>query len=196
MLSFKEYHLIISESIRYPVSVRTDKYKIQFDNIARSNPRFKETAAEIWKRFESDPNSVSEFEKYRKEFTGTDRDGNSLKFYKLEINPPGSAQYRAIAFEPNDCDGLLIWVWVGTHEEYNKVWRYGSTILKHIPPEWVNKQGGLEFACKNARDARSKNLPFPQTHQQALRRKEFNRIQTLKRLELKNKYRKIASGYL
>lgn len=186
MLSFKEYHLLVTESIRYPVSVRTDKYKTQFDSIARSNPHFKETATEIWKRFDIDPNSVPEFEKYRKEFTGTDRSGNSLKFYKLEINPPGSAQYRAIAYEPTDCEGLLIWVWVGTHEDYNKVWNTG--FLKRIPPEWVNKMGGLEFACKAAREAKGKNLSGPAAQQQALRKKEFNRQQALKRLELKRRY--------
>ncbi len=36
--------------------------------------------------------------------------------YKLEL----PEHYRAMAFEDN---GELIWVWVGSHEDYNGIWR-------------------------------------------------------------------------
>ena len=88
MSLFKDMFALVLESQRWPVSVRTAKFKNMFKK-HRGNKDLLYTAQELWNRIDKDPDTVPELTRFRHEHTGTDRAGTSLDFYKLEINPPG-----------------------------------------------------------------------------------------------------------
>jgi len=159
----------INESLRWPVSIRTVKYLSLF-NIHKNNIQLVKKCEELWKKIEADPNNVKELTIFNIGVVGSDRDGRKLKFYSLHINPPGQAQFRAIAFEPREREGIIIWIWFGTHEEYNKEY---LRIINHIPSEWVNRnRNGLNFMGDRAAAARLENLPHTQDKENSIKRQQ------------------------
>lgn len=179
---FYERYWSLMESLSWPVSVRTEKFKKQFSEFAR-NPRFVETYTKLYKRVEEDPEQVRELTAFDSASSGN----VSLygKFYKLEINPPGQNQYRAIAFEPSSCNGLLIWFWVGTHEQYNNEWR---TQIRKVPSDWAAQAPYLVHACKSAKLAKQYRLPSALSRIEAQKTREANKIAALKRQQLRRRY--------
>jgi hypothetical protein len=106
--------------------------------------------------------------------------------------PGNRTHYRILGFEPADQRGLIIWDWIGTHEDYNKIWaqKAGS-----IPNGWyLNKNGsGVNFgklepwlrAAVNAtKNAKEKNLPYGQAELDAKAKRLAAAAQKQKRKQL------------
>lgn len=183
MKLFLEKYQELLESLQWPVSVRTDKFKKQFDGL-KLNARFVKTYMDLITRILDNPEPVRELSAYSSEHVGKTVSAFGT-FYKLEINPPGQHQYRAIAFEPSECPGLIIWFWIGTHEDYNKEWR---NQIRKVPSDWVAQAPYLVHACRNAKAAKGLKLPAPQSSIEAVKRREASKIAAAKRQELKRKY--------
>jgi hypothetical protein len=167
VLLFNEFfyssYYVITESRRFPVSVRSKNYK-RMEAGLMNETGFRETAAELWRTFNDDPEAA------RMDFLANNIRNPHGTWYKLNLRIPGTrTHYRILGFEPNDCKGLIIWDWVGTHEDYNKIWaqKAGS-----IPNGWYISRGGdvnfnklepwLQAACRAAMNAKEKNLPYSQ----------------------------------
>ena len=148
---------VLTESKQFPVSVRTPNYKRLEDRLfIDANPR--QAAQELWSKVSQDPNSVG-LDKF------TTIKNPHGKWFKLKLRIPGQqGDYRLMAFEPSECPGLLIWDWVGTHEDYNKVW---PEKIKTLPSGWLNTAGRvrepyLVHACQAATNAREKGFSMPE----------------------------------
>ena len=163
----------INESLRWPISIRTAKYVSLF-NTHRNNIQLVKKCEELWKKIEADPNNVRDhLATFSIGVVGSDKEGRKLRFYSLHINPPGQAQFRAIAFEPRECEGIIIWIWFGTHEEYNKEY---LGIINHTPSEWVNRnRNGLNHMCDRAAQARKLNLPHTQEKEDSINQQQKER---------------------
>lgn len=185
---FYSNQYIITESRRFPISVRNKNYK----NLERefiTDPAFKMAADETWRKFNDDPKDPSiDFD-----FLGNNIKNAHGTWYKLSLRIPGNrTHYRILGFEPADQRGLIIWDWIGTHEDYNKIWaqKAGS-----IPNGWyLNKNGsGVNFgklepwlrAAVNAtKNAKEKNLPYGQAELDAKAKRLAAAAQKQKRKQL------------
>ena len=169
-MSFKAFYFdyFLTESRRFPISVRNKRFK-KLEARLSSDPRFKTAAEELWQHFNTnpdDPNLGLEAMTRINNLHG--------RWYKLPLRVPGmSADYRLLGFEPNTCPGLIIWDWIGTHEDYNKAWK---DICGSVPGGWMATRGGevptdippwMAAACKAAREAKGMNL--------AMGKKEYDR---------------------
>ena len=174
----------INESLRWPISIRTAKYVSLF-NTHRNNIQLVKKCEELWKKIEADPNNVRDhLVTFSIGVVGSDKEGRKLRFYSLHINPPGQAQFRAIAFEPRECEGIIIWIWFGTHEEYNKEY---LRIINHTPSEWINRnRNGLNHMCDRAAQARKLNLPHTQEKEDSINQQQKEREDREKKEAWKN----------
>jgi hypothetical protein len=157
--------IILTESRRFPISVRNKNYK----NLERefiTDPAFKAAADEIWRKFNDNPEDPSiDFS-----FLGNNIKNAHGTWYKLSLRIPGSrTHYRLLGFEPREARGLIIWDWIGTHEDYNKIWAQKAGSL---PGGWYLSKGGLvnydklepwlQAAVDATKNAKEKNLPYGQ----------------------------------
>jgi len=166
VLLFNEFfyssYYVITESRRFPVSVRNKNYK-RLEASLIKDQSFRDAAAELWRTFNDDPDAAG------LDFLGLNIRNPHGTWYKLNLRIPGSrTHYRILGFEPNTCRGLLIWDWVGTHEEYNKIWAQKAG---NLPGNWYISRGGVEpgkldpwmdAACRAVKNAKEKNLPYSQ----------------------------------
>lgn len=148
---------LLTESRQFPVSVRTPAYKKLEDKLF-FDIASKAAAQDLWSKVSMDP-SAGGIEKF------VNINNSHGKWYKFKLRISGrQGDYRFLAFEPNDCPGLLIWDWVGSHEEYNKIWK---NKIGTVPSGWLDQRGRvrspyLTHACLAATDARGKGLPMPE----------------------------------
>jgi hypothetical protein len=169
-MSFKAYYFdyLLTESRRFPISVRNKRFK-KLEARLSSDTRFKAAALELWQQFNTNPDNPSLGFSVMSKI-----DNLHGRWYKLPLRVPGlSADYRFLGFEPNSCPGLIIWDWVGTHEEYNRVWK---DICTGVPGGWAATRDNqvptdippwMAAACKAAREAKGMNL--------AMGKKEYDR---------------------
>ena len=159
---YANMYYTLTESRRFPVSVRNADFKRLENNIKVTTPGYREAALDLFNKFNTDPESVG--------FTpfGVNIRNPHGTWYKLHLKIPGaSADYRVLGFAPNKAPGLIIWDWIGTHEEYNNIWR---EIAKGLPGDfYLDKAGnlgklepGMSKAVDAAIDARARNLPMSQ----------------------------------
>jgi len=157
---------ILTESRRFPVSVRNKNYK-SLEKELITDPVFKAAVDEAWRKFNVNPEDPSiDFD-----FLANNIKNAHGTWYKVSLRIPGSrTHYRVLGFEPNDARGLIIWDWIGTHEDYNKIW---DKKAKSIPNGWyLNKSNAgvdfdklepwLQHATNAAKNAKEKNLPYGQ----------------------------------
>lgn len=170
ILDYLNESFILTESRRFPISVRNKNYK-KLESEFIADPAFKATADEVWKKFNDDPQDPSiDFD-----FLANNIKNAHGTWYKLSLRIPGSrTHYRILGFEPNEARGLIIWDWVGTHEDYNKIWAQKAGSL---PGGWYLGKSGfvnydklepwLQAAVNAAKNAKEKNLPYGQAELQA-----------------------------
>ena len=195
MILFNEFYrgYFFTESRQFPVSVRNTNYKRLENRLMRDN-RFRIAAAELWQEFNIDPVRAGlELVQVLNNPHG--------RWYKLPLKIAKSpTEYRLMGFEPKSCPGLMIWDWIGSHEDYNNIWRKKATSL---PGEWyvhgqshepVNVPAWLDAACKAAKNAKEKNLTRGQAEldkmvrvaAQSDKKKDLARLGRLRRLMTKN----------
>ena len=181
--------IILTESRRFPISVRNKNYKsLESEFIA--DPVFKMAANEVWRKFNDDPQDPSiDFD-----FLANNIKNAHGTWYKVSLRIPGSrTHYRILGFEPNDARGLIIWDWIGTHEDYNKIW---DKKAKSIPNGWyLNKNNAgvnydklepwLQAAINAAKNAKEKNLPYGQAELDAKAKRLAAAAQKQKRRQLR-----------
>lgn len=161
----------LDESRRFPISFRTDNFKNLERKLIDAFPEYREQAAELYRKFSEDPIAAG------LDTFNTDIHNPNGSWYKLGFKLP-KVTMRAMGFEPRAVPGLIIWDWIGTHQDYDKIWHKKAT---DIPSVWQKTRAphdiktfnfdyftpGLRAAVENALQAKSLNLPMGQAQMQA-----------------------------